>query len=129
MVIEWSVLHCSFAQEVNTKELIILDSDSTDTVFCNPKYVLNIQDLDHPLSINKNEDIMKSHQKCNIRYVNNVWHNKNSITNIISMTDMTEKLCITMDLKEKLALLVHIPNKILKFNQFSNILYSMDPKN
>jgi hypothetical protein len=32
-----------------------------------------------------------------------------------------------MDSKEELALLVHMPDKIVKFKQFSNGLYAMDP--
>jgi hypothetical protein len=32
-----------------------------------------------------------------------------------------------MDSKEEVALLVHMPNKIVKFKQFSNGLYAMDP--
>jgi hypothetical protein len=32
-----------------------------------------------------------------------------------------------MDLKEELALLVHMPDKIVKFKQFSNGLHAMDP--
>jgi hypothetical protein len=32
-----------------------------------------------------------------------------------------------MDSKEELALLVHMPEKIVKFKQFSNGLYVMDP--
>jgi hypothetical protein len=32
-----------------------------------------------------------------------------------------------MDSKEELALLVHMPDKIVKFKQFSNGLYTMDP--
>ena len=31
------------------------------------------------------------------------------------MKDMTDKLCITMGLKEEMELLVHIPNNIVKF--------------
>jgi hypothetical protein len=38
-VVGWVGLHCSFAQTVDMKELILLDSNSTDTVFCNPKYL------------------------------------------------------------------------------------------
>ena len=57
-----TVLHCSFAQVVNEKELIMLDSDSTDTVLCDPKYVSNIQDSDNPLSINTNGGLVKSLQ-------------------------------------------------------------------
>jgi hypothetical protein len=44
------------------------------------------------------------------------------------MKDMTDKFRVTMDSKEELALLVHMPDKIVKFKQFSNGLYAMDPK-
>ena len=43
------------------------------------------------------------------------------------MKDMTDKFRVTMDSKEELALLVHMPDKIVKFKQFSNGLYAMDP--
>jgi hypothetical protein len=33
----WAGVHCSFAQLTNLKDLILLDSDSTDTVFYNPE--------------------------------------------------------------------------------------------
>jgi hypothetical protein len=126
-VVGWAGLHCSFAQAVNMKELILLDSDSTDTVFCNPKYVSNIRDSEDPLSISTNGGIMNSHQKCDIPYIEDVWYNEDSMTNIISMKDMTNKFRVTMDSKEELALLVHMPDRIVKFKQFSNGLYAMDP--
>ena len=50
-----------------------------------------------------------------IPYINKIWYNENSITNIFSTKDMTEKFRVTMDSKEYLALLVHTPNKIVKF--------------
>ena len=103
-----------------------MDSDSIDTEFCNPEYVSNIQDLDNPLSINIYVGLIKSHHKCNITYINDVWYNENSITKIISMKDMMEKFCIMVDLKEGPTLLVHMPNMIVKFKQFSNRLYPMD---
>ena len=70
---------------------------------------------------------MESHKKCDIPHMENVWFNKDSITNIISMQDMTAKFRVTMDSKQELALLVHMPDKIVKFKQFSNGLYAMDP--
>jgi hypothetical protein len=125
--IGWSGPHFSFAQTVNMKDLILLDSDSTDAAFCNPKFVSNTQDLDESLSISANGGIMKSHQKCDILHqkcdvphMENVWFNKDLITNIISMQDM--------DLKEELALLAHMTEKIVTFKQFSNGSHSMDPK-
>jgi hypothetical protein len=116
-----------FAQTVNMIELIRLDNDSTDTVFCNPKYVPNIRDLEDSLSISTNGGVMKSHQKCDIPHIKDVWYNENAMTNIISMNDMKNKFCVMIDLKEELALLVHIPKKIVKFKQSSNGLYAKDP--
>jgi hypothetical protein len=128
-VVGWTGLQCSFAQTVDIKELILLDSDSTDTVFCKPKYVMNIRGLNYPLSISTNGGELKSYKKCDIPHIDNVRYNKNSITNIISMKDMTDKFRVMMDSKEELALLVHMPDKIVKFKQFSNGLYAMDPNN
>ena len=82
------------------KELILLDSAYTDTVFYNSKYVSNIRYSDIPLNIIKNGGLMKLHQKCYIPYINDVWYNKNPITNIISMKDMTETFCVMIDSKE-----------------------------
>jgi hypothetical protein len=90
-VVGWAGLHCLFAQAVDMKELILLDSESTDTVFCNPKCVTNIRDSDDPLSISTNGGVMKLHQKCDIPFIKDVWYNENFMTNIISMKDMTEK--------------------------------------
>jgi hypothetical protein len=89
--IGWAGSHCSFAQTVDMKELILLDSDSTDTVFCDLKYVSNIRDLEDPLSSSTNGGVMKLHQKCNIPHIKDVWYNRNSMTNIISLKDMTNK--------------------------------------
>ena len=126
-VVGWAGLHCSFAQNRSMKNLILLDSDSTDTVFCNPKYVTNIRESDEPLSISTNGGLMESHLKCDIPHISNVWYNENSMTNIISLKDMTKKFRVTMDSTKELALLVHMPDKIVKFKQFSNGLYAMDP--
>ena len=70
---------------------------------------------------------MKSHQKRDITYIKGMWYNKTFITNIIILKDVTEKFCLEMDLKEELALLVHMPNKIIMFKQFLDGLYSMRP--
>ena len=41
--IGWANLHFSFFQSNEMRELVLLDSDSTDTVFCNRNYVTNIR--------------------------------------------------------------------------------------
>ncbi len=120
-------MHCSFAQTANLKDLILLDSDSTDTVFCNPDYVTNIKKSDATLQILTNGGPMNSQQKCEVPHLGECWFNKDSITNIIALCDMTSKFRVTMDSNEETALLVHFPNKVVKFKQMSNGLYAMNP--
>ena len=47
--IGWANLHFSFFQSQEMKELVLLDSNSTYTVFCNRNYVTNIRKSDRPL--------------------------------------------------------------------------------
>jgi hypothetical protein len=124
----WAGVHCHFAQISNLKDLILLDSDSTDTVFCNPEYVTDITDTDKTLEIMTNGGPMVSKQKCTVPHLGEHWFNKDSITNIMALCDVTDKFRVTMDSSEELALLVHMPNKIVRFKQMKGGLYAMNPK-
>ena len=100
------------------------NSDSTDSVFCNPEYVTNIRDTKHTLKVLTNGGVMKSQQKCDVPHLGECWYNKDSITNIIAMCDMTNKSRITMDTNKEAALIVHLPNKAMKFKEWPNGLYT-----
>jgi hypothetical protein len=93
----WAGVHCSFAHAANLSEMILLDSNSTDSVFCNPNYVTNSRDTKETLKVLTNGEIMNSSQKCDVPYLGECWFNKESITNIIAMYDMRKKFRITMD--------------------------------
>jgi hypothetical protein len=124
----WAGVYCSFAQYTNLQDLILLDSDSTDTIFCNPKYVTNITDTEEQLEVMTNGGLLMSKQKCEIPHLGECWYNPHSITNIIALSDMTNKFRVTMDSSKEKALLVHFPNKVVKFKQMKGGLYAMNPK-
>jgi hypothetical protein len=124
----WAGVHCSFAQYTNLQDLILLDSDSTDTIFCNPRYVTNIKDTEEQLEVMTNGGPLMSKQRCEIPHLGECWYNKHSITNIIALSDMTKKFRVTMDSSKEKALLVHFPNKVVKFKQMKGGLYAMNPK-
>jgi uncharacterized protein (UPF0333 family) len=69
----WAGVHCSFAQYANLQDLILLDSDSTDTIFCNPKYVTNITDTEEQLEVMTNGGPLMSKQKCEIPHLGECW--------------------------------------------------------
>jgi hypothetical protein len=121
-------VHCSFAQYTKLQDLILLDSDSTDTIFCNPKYITNIKDTDDQLEGITNGGPLMSKQRCDIPHLGECWYNEHSITNIIALSDMTKKFQVTMDSSKEKALLVHFPTKIVKFKQMKGGLYAMNPK-
>ena len=111
--IGWAGIHCTFAQGVALKDLILLDSDSTDTIFCNPKYVKNIRQAESTLELGTNGGPLVSNQICDIPDLGKAWFNKDSIANIISLAHMISKYKVTYDSEKEKAFLVHMPNKIV----------------
>ena len=124
----WAGVHMSFMQHTNMKDMILLDSDSTDTIFCNPEYVTNIHDTKEELKLGTNGGVMVSQQKCDVPHLGTHWFNKASITNIISLAEMAKRYKVTYDSGKEKAFHVHMPNKIVKFGQMKNGLYGMNPK-
>jgi len=98
---------------VALKDLILLDSDSTDTIFCNPKYVKNVRQAESTLELRTNGGPLVSNQICDIPDLGKAWFNKDSIAIIISFAHMTSKYKVTYDSEKEKAFLVHMPNKIV----------------
>jgi hypothetical protein len=124
----WTGLHYSFAQSNSLRDCILLDSDSTDTIFCNKEYVTNIRDSPTDMVMNTNGGPMVTKQLCDVPFLGTVWFNENSLTNIISLALMAEKHRVTYDSSAEKAFLVHLPHKVVKFYQLSSRLYGMNPK-
>ena len=131
--IGWAGVHIALTQdndreEQDLKKLILLDSDSNTTVFCEKKYVEEIWDVEDTMGLGTNGGgSLLSKKKCNIPYLGEHWFNEDSITNIIAMKDMTDRYRVTMDSAVEKALFVHLPHKVVIFKQLKNNLYGMDP--
>jgi hypothetical protein len=90
--------------------------------------VTNITNTEEQLEVITNGGPLMSTQKCEIPHLGECWYNPHSITNIIALSDMTKKFRVTMDSSKEKALLVHFPNKVVKFKQMKGGLYAMNPK-
>ena len=123
----WANLHFSFFQSNEMKELVLLDSDSTDTVFCNRNYVTNIRKSDKPLILKTNGGEITTTHICKVPYLGTQWINENAVTNIISLSDIAEKYRVTMDTQNEKAFTVYLPNKTIKFPQMKGGLYARNP--
>ena len=65
----WVNLHFSFFQSKEMKKLVLLDSNSTDTVFCNKTYVTNIRKSDKPLILKTNSGTIVTTEICQVPYL------------------------------------------------------------
>ena len=70
---------------------------------------------------------MVSNQKSKVPLLGEHWFNKDSVTNLIALSDVTSRLKVTMDSSKEKAFLVHRPDKIVRFKQLENNFYGMDP--
>ena len=131
--IGWAGVHVAFVQKKKKipkqlKELILLDSDSNVTIFCEEKYVDKIWDTHQTMDVDTNGNgLIVSKKRCSVPLLGEHWFNKDSMTNIIALKDMTARFRVTMDSSREKAFLVHLPDKIVKFKQLSNEIYGMDP--
>ena len=105
----------SFTQGSNMKDWVLLDSDSTHTIFCNPEYVSDIVDVEETLNLGTNGGVLVSNQKCNVAGLGQRWFNKNAIVNVISLADIAKYNRVTYDSQRELAFLVHTSGKSSDF--------------
>ena len=124
----WANMHFSFYQTNEMYDMILLDSDSTTTIFCNKKYVSNIRNSNETLILNTNGGTLTATQICDIPFLGTHWYNEDAMTNIISLADMTKKYRVTMDSFKDKAIYVHLPQKVVKFPQLKGGLYARIPE-
>ena len=117
--IGWTGVHVAFVQEEQRedmakqlKRLILLDSDSNATIFCEEKYVNKIWDTKQSMGVGTNGNgHLISTQRCNVPLLGDHWFNKDSMTNIIALSDMTARFKVTMDSSKKKPFWCTFPTK------------------
>ena len=106
---------------------ILLDSQSTVSVFKNRKLVQNIRDSPSPLKVHTNGGSQISHHVATVRNFGTVWFNPASLANILSMAAVSKVCRITMDTALEPCIIVHRQDgTLMKFCQYTSGLYYYD---
>jgi hypothetical protein len=95
----WSgVHHQLYQQQDRMNEWILLDNESTITIFCNPNMVRNIRETNKEyLDLVTNAGVLRTTQKATIPGWRRAWFNPHAITNIFSYAEMAKQHRITYD--------------------------------
>jgi len=123
----WAGCHVQFMHAQDMRKLILLDSESTTSVFCNPDYVENVQKLDDTLELHTNGGPMLTDEVCEVNKFGKSWFNEDSMTNIFSLAEMTDKYRVTFDSEKENAFIVHMKDKEIRFKRLPNGLYALNP--
>ena len=95
--LHYNLSHYDLNQSNMMHKLVLLDSYSINTIFCNKDYVCNIQKAKNPLEIQTNGGTMIVKEICETTHLGTHCFNKEAITNIIILVDMCKIFRVTMD--------------------------------
>ncbi len=106
---------------------ILLDSQSTISVFNNASMLTNIRKSDHTLRALTNRGHQDSDMIGDFHNLGAVWYNPHSIANILSLADVRKVCRVTLDTSEEPSICVHrIDGSIMKFTEHGSGLYVYD---
>jgi hypothetical protein len=108
---------------------VLLDSDSSVSIFNNAAMLVDIHDVETPLVLESNGGGHQvTHQMGTIPDFGKVWFNENSIANILSLADVRKARRVTMDSSDDTAFHVHKPDGFgyTRFEEHPSGLYLHD---
>ena len=117
--------------DLKLREVILLDNQSTMSLFCNKKMVSNIRKSAESLTLRSNGGSMEVHNVASIgKGKPDVWFSTKAITNILSMKDVISTYRVTYDSYDEAFIVWReesgLPN--MTFRMHSSGLHFYDPK-
>ena len=110
---------------------ILLDSESTCSIFRDSSLLSDIKPTDPPLVLNTNGGPHTSSKTGTYHGLGSpltVWFNPNSLANVLALRDVRRRAQVTLDTNQELAFLVHIPDAPpLRFTEHDTGLYIHQP--
>jgi hypothetical protein len=130
--IGWSALQIEWNESLYTdnqdamsrmKNCILLDSGSTLSLFSNPELVKNIRTTGRTLALATNADVKHSNKEATVPGFGMVYYDEDAIANVFGLSYLKKNHRVTYDSNKEDAFLVHMNDKIIKFECSPDGLY------
>jgi hypothetical protein len=109
------------------KSWILLDTQSTISIFNNPNMISDIGPSEHRLRVQTNGGYQDSNMKGVFKNLGPVWFNRASIANILSLAEVRKVCRVTLDTDAEPTMYVHRKDgSLMKFAEHSTGLYVFD---
>jgi len=106
---------------------VLLDSQSTISVFCNRNLLTKNRPCIKPLLVHTNGGHQISNYVGEVRNFGTVWFNKKSLANILSLAEVRKKYRVTMDTAVHPSMCIHrADGTIMHFTEYKSGLYFHD---
>jgi hypothetical protein len=112
---------------IKLKNIILLDNQSTVSLFCNKNYVEKVWEVKEQLELATNGGTLKTNKKAFVKGFGDEWFHSGAIINIFSFAEMEDRNPITYKSKKEHAFIVHLPDKDVIFVRSPNGLYYFNP--
>jgi hypothetical protein len=127
LIVEQSLHNNDRDAKHRLKNCNTLDDGSTLSLFSNPDLVQNIRTSSKTLLLATNAGVKQSNYEANVPGFGKVYYDEDAIANIFEFSDLKEKHRITYDSDKEDAFLLHMNNKIIKFEcSYTNTRYQTD---
>ena len=70
---QWAGVNLGFYQTSTMQTCILLDNESSTTIFCNPEMVTNIHQTNEELTLTTNTRVLQTNMKANVPGWGEVW--------------------------------------------------------
>ncbi|KAL7577185.1 hypothetical protein ACA910_003520 [Epithemia clementina (nom. ined.)] len=125
----WAGVHNNMYQSMNMKDWILLDNQSTVSIFCNEQLVHDIHKVNETMDLSTNAGTIKVRHRATVPGFGLVWFYNRAITNIFSFAEMEDRYRITYENhKNTKAFVVHLAESQAIFRRSENGLYYFKPK-